>query len=83
MSEIYYFVLYMAFCTLYGDDFIKKIQILEFFFHLVLFHLIFRCYYCSTNLKRQSEHSGLRPDTSSPVKYNDGILLISASFNAN
>ena len=33
----------------------------------ILFHLIFSCYYCSINLKRQSEHSGLRPDTSSFV----------------
>ena len=30
MSEIYFFVVYKA-CG--GDDFIKKFQILEFFFH--------------------------------------------------
>ena len=28
-----------------------------------------RCGYCSINLKRQSEHSGLRPDTSSLVLF--------------
>ena len=32
----------------------------------VVTHLIF-CYYCSINIKRRSEHSGLRPDTSSLV----------------
>ena len=58
------FVLYMV-C---GDDFHKKFQILgKFFFHFVLFHLIFPCYYCSIDLKRQSEQSGPRLDTSSPV----------------
>ena len=40
--------------------FIKKIQILEFFFHF---------YYILLNITRQSEHSGLRPDTSSLVIY--------------
>ena len=42
----------------------------NFFFHFILFHLIFLCclcYYCSINAKRQSELSGLRPDTSSLV----------------
>ena len=67
MSEIYPFVLYMA-CG--GDDFHKKFQILEkkiFFFILFYFLEFLKCYYCSINLKRQSEHSGLRPDTSSLV----------------
>ena len=42
------------------------------------FHLIFLCFYCcSINLKRQSEHSGLRPDTSSLV------LLASKIVNSN
>ena len=46
----------------------KKNQILEKkIFHFVLFNLIFFCYYCSINLIRQSEHSGLFPDTSSLV----------------
>ena len=27
-------------------------------------------YYCSINIKRQSDHSGLRPVTSSPVSFN-------------
>ena len=35
--------------------------------HFVFIHLIFKCYFCSMNLKRQSEHSGLRPDASSLV----------------
>ena len=33
----------------------------------ILFDLKFPCYYCSIDLKKQSEHSGLRPDTSSFV----------------
>ena len=37
----------------------------------MLFHLIFPCYYCSIDLKRQSEHSGPRPDTSSLVHFYD------------
>ena len=37
-------------------------------FHYILFHKMFLCYYCcSINLQKQSEHSGLRPDTSSLV----------------
>ena len=43
-------------------------------FHFILFHLIFLFYYCSINFKRQSEHSGLRPDTSSLVTF---IIIIS------
>ena len=35
--------------------------------HFVLFHLIFKFNYCYINLKRQSELSGLCPDTSSVV----------------
>ena len=50
------------------DDFHKKFQILEEKkFHFILFHLILCYYCCSINLKRQSEHLGLRPDTSSLV----------------
>ena len=47
----------------------KSLQILDFFFffHFIFFIFIFTCYYCSINLKRQSEHSGLRPDTSNLV----------------
>ena len=64
------------FCTFYGvwgmifiqtfSNFRKK----KFF---ILFYLIFLsclCYYCSINVKRQSELSGLRPDTSSLVYFN-------------
>ena len=52
-----------------GMIFIKKFQILEKkFFILFYFIYFFKCYYCcSINLKRQSEHLGLRPDTSSLV----------------
>ena len=54
----------------YGMIFIKKkIQILEnFFFHFILLNLIFLGYYCSINLKKPSEHSGLCPDTSSFIE---------------
>ena len=54
---------------MWGDDFHKKNSnfrkkiLFDFFFQG-----IFKCYYCSINLKRQSEHSGLRPDTSSLVE---------------
>ena len=34
---------------------------------MILLHLDFLCYYCSINLRKQSEHSGLRLDTSSLV----------------
>ena len=57
-SEIYHFVLYMA-C--WGMIFTKKKTF------SVFLRLIFLCYYCSIDLKMQSEHSGLRPDTSSLV----------------
>ena len=60
----------LSFCTLYGvwgDDFHKNFQILEKKIDFVLFHWFFKCFYCSINLKRQSEHSGLRFDTSSLV----------------
>ena len=51
-----------------GDNFHKKFQILEEKkFHYILFHLILIRYNCSINLKRQSEHSRLRPDTSNLV----------------
>ena len=37
-------------------------------FQFIFISFNFLCYYCcSINLKRQSEHSGLRPDTSSLV----------------
>ena len=45
---------------MWGDDFHKKFQVLEKKIH---FFSVYYC--CSKNLKRQSEHSGLRPDTSS------------------
>ena len=53
--------------------FIKKFQIKKI--HFILFQLIFLSYYCSINLKRQSEHSGLRPDPSS--------VVFSFKFNSN
>ena len=59
-----------------GDDFHKKFQILEKKIHFILLDLIFLCYYCSINLKRQLEHSRLRPDTSSLVS-----LIHSYLFN--
>ena len=45
----------------------KKFQILEKKMHFILLQIVFLGYYCSINLKRQPEHSGLRPDTSSLV----------------
>ena len=37
----------------------------------------FLCYYCcSVNLKRLSEHSGLRPDTSSLVKIEESVRIV-------
>ena len=45
-------------------------------FHFILLPLIFFIgYYCSKNIKRQSEHPGLRPDTSSLVKMYMKFLL--------
>ena len=51
-----------------GDDFIIKIQILEEknSFYFITFNF-FKSFYYSINLKRQSGHSGFRPDTSSLV----------------
>ena len=63
-KSIFLYTLY----GVWGDDFHKKFQILEKKIHFILFHLLFFMYYCcSINLKRQWEHSGLRPDTSSLV----------------
>ena len=60
------------FCTVFGvwgDDFFTKN--LNFkkkkLFYVITFN--FLIVYSSINLKRQSEHSGLRLDTSSLVKY--------------
>ena len=53
-----------------GGMFLQKISnFLETIFNVILLHLNFPCYYCSTDFKRQSEHSGLRPDTSSLVVF--------------
>ena len=50
--------------------FIKNFKFLKKKNHFILFYFIFLCYYCySRNIKRQSEHSGLRPDTSSLVNF--------------
>ena len=57
-------------------DFIKKFQILEIFFFIFFYYIFFLCYYCSINLKRQSEHSGLCPDTSSLVFFFDLLSFI-------
>ena len=49
-----------------GGMFYKKSQLkIQFYFFL---NLSFSCYYCSIELKRRSEHSGFRPDTSSLVR---------------
>ena len=50
-----------------GMIFIKNFK-LKKKIHFILFHLFFFMFYCcSINLKRQSEHSGLRPGMSSLV----------------
>ena len=54
-----------------GDDLYKKSQIKKISFKL---HLFFSYYYFSIDLKRQSEHTGLRPDTSSLVSASIGKL---------
>ena len=43
--------------------------------NFTLLQLNFPCFYCSIDLKRQSEHSGLRPDTSSLVQFLSRLLL--------
>ena len=63
MSENDSFVLLMA-C---GGMSSQKMSKFKTFFYFVLLHFIFKCYYCSINLKRQSEHSEFCPDTSSLV----------------
>ena len=50
-----------------GVNFTKNLKFEQKNFIFYLLHLIFSCYYCSIDLKRQSEHSGTRPDTSSFV----------------
>ena len=56
-----------------GGDFhrknfkLKKKFIFFIIFNLLMFFIL--CYYCSINLTRQSEHSGLCPDTSIVVLY--------------
>ena len=64
----------LSFCTLYGvwgDDFYLKnsnFRGKKFSIHFISFNSL--CYYCcSINLKTQSEHSGLRLDTSSLVSF--------------
>ena len=44
----------------------KNLKIKKMFSY-ILVPLKLSCYFCSIDLKRQSEHSGLRPDTSSLV----------------
>ena len=65
---------------MWGDDFHKKFQILEkkisFFFTFNFSMLLL------LHLKRQSEHSGLRPDTSSLVVILWISLLICSKSNA-
>ena len=54
------------------DDFQKNLKI---FFHFISFSF-FMLFFCSIDFKRQSEHSGLRSDTSSLV----GVNFRSESF---
>ena len=58
-SKVYHFVFNMT----YGGMFSQKISLKT----ITLLHLNFSCYYCFIDAKRQSEYSGLRPDTRSLV----------------
>ena len=49
------------------EDFCKKVQILSFFPLVFFLYIIFSCYYCCIDLKRNSEHLGLCPVTSNDV----------------
>ena len=49
--------------------FTKKFQIFLQFFFFIFLYLIFSSYFCFIDLKRQLEHSSLRPDTSSFVLF--------------
>ena len=61
-----HFVLNMACGKMFSQ---KTSKFLEKKINFILLHLNIPCYYCSINFKRQSEHSGLRPDTSSLVSF--------------
>ena len=71
-SKINEFVLNMACGGLFLQ---KKIKFLLKKFNFVLLHLIFPCYYCSKDLKRQSEHPSLCPVTSSLVSTSEPSSL--------
>ena len=45
----------------------KKFQLKQISFFITFNWLMIIMFHCSINLKRQSEHSGLRPDTRSLV----------------
>ena len=65
-----------------GMIFTKNLNFLDFVkFFFLLLHLIFSSYSCFIDLKRQSEHSGLHPDTSSLVffskSYDDAFSMSS------
>ena len=63
-SKIYPFLLCMACGVMF---FIKNFKFKKKkYFHFIFSYIeFFKVYYCSINLKRQSKHSWLRPDTSS------------------
>ena len=61
---------------MWGDGFHKKFQIKKKVSHVNLLHLFILRYHCCINLKMQSEHSLLCPDTSS-------LVLVSRDHNFN
>ena len=61
---------------MWGDVFTKNLKFKKSYF--IVLHLNFSCYYCSIDLKRQSEHSRLKLDTSSLVFI--VVLLTEALF---
>ena len=65
-----------------GVIFFAKISKLKKIY-FILFTLNFLCYYCSIDLKRQSELSGPRPDTSSPVFFQLFVIYLNCSNELN
>ena len=78
----------LSICTLlgvWGDHFHKKIsKFSSKIFILFILQIIFSRDYCSKDIKRQSEHSKLRPDTSSlvfvPTFGENGIFKLGVVF---
>ena len=71
----------LSFFTLYGvwDYDFQNFKFLNF----ILLRLVFYVIFCSIDFKRQSEHSGFRPDTSTlvvPTFDENGIFMLGVVF---